>query len=218
MAILHNTDLVPSKLELLAEWLPLQPWASGAVDLPLTRSGAFRLDDPDGEVGLETLIVSTANGRVFHVPVTYRGVPMEDGREALIGTPQHGVLGKRWVYDACADPVYVRTLLMTILNGGRQADIYYQTADGLEKREPTSYAWGTGARDAQVPGLAGPVRKSEGGKTLIEHGDQCLVLLRELDLTGPEVPLGGLSLLALWPGREMPVVLAQVVEELPATP
>ena len=26
MAIIHKTTLTPSKLELLAEWLPAQPW------------------------------------------------------------------------------------------------------------------------------------------------------------------------------------------------
>ena len=31
--------------------------------------------------------------------------------EYLIGTTEHSVLGKRWVYDGCADPVAVSAIL-----------------------------------------------------------------------------------------------------------
>ena len=49
MAVIHNKALQPGKLELLARWLPEQPWYCGTGEL--TRAGGFRLDDPDGEVG-----------------------------------------------------------------------------------------------------------------------------------------------------------------------
>ena len=49
MALMHETTLVPSKYELLAGWLPTQPWSPGDATR-LERVGAYRLDDPAGEV------------------------------------------------------------------------------------------------------------------------------------------------------------------------
>ena len=50
MAIVYAAQLVPTKLELMARWLPAQPWYAGGADR-LEALGAFRFDDPDGEVG-----------------------------------------------------------------------------------------------------------------------------------------------------------------------
>jgi len=33
------------------------------------------------------------------VPLTYRGAPLDGAEDALVGTTEHGVLGRRWVYD-----------------------------------------------------------------------------------------------------------------------
>ncbi|MFJ6001368.1 hypothetical protein [Arthrobacter sp. NPDC092385] len=60
MALIYDVPLRPSKLELLAAWLPRQPWAHG-LDGALERTGSFRFDDPDGEVGVETLLVGTGD-------------------------------------------------------------------------------------------------------------------------------------------------------------
>ncbi len=44
----------------------------------------------------------------YHVPLTYRGAPLDGaGEEALVGTAEHGVLGRRWVYDGVHDPLLV---------------------------------------------------------------------------------------------------------------
>ncbi len=101
MAIIHKATLSPSKLELIADYLPKQPWfiQDGSPEL----IGAYRFDDPAGEVGLETHVV-TAGERVYQVPLSYRGYALAGAEEWLIGTMDHSVLGKRWVYDACADP------------------------------------------------------------------------------------------------------------------
>ena len=57
MAIIHRTTMTPGKLELLAAWLPSQPWCHGAGRAPeLARAGGFRLDDPPGEVGIEFMV------------------------------------------------------------------------------------------------------------------------------------------------------------------
>ena len=58
MATIHNTVLVPSKLELLTDWLPSRPWYARAGGPPrLSAAGGFRLDDPAGEVGIEFIVV-----------------------------------------------------------------------------------------------------------------------------------------------------------------
>src|SRR5215212_9991047 len=61
VATIHHTTLTPSKLELLARWLPLQPWYRGSRSPALAKGGGFRLDDPGGEVGIEVMII-TADG------------------------------------------------------------------------------------------------------------------------------------------------------------
>ena len=120
MAVIHHTTLVPTKLELVASWLPDQPWYERHGEAPnLAKAGGFRLDDPEGEVGIEFLVVSDSAGgttTVYHVPLTYRGSPLEGAEAALIGTTEHGVLGTRWVYDGAADPV-ARAQLAALIRG-----------------------------------------------------------------------------------------------------
>jgi|1185.fasta_scaffold80999_2 hypothetical protein len=111
VAIIHSTTLTPSKLELLAAWLPRQPWYGGTGTPRLAKVGGFRLDDPDGEVGIEIMLVSDTEGAVYVAPMTYRGAPLEGADDALLGTSEHGVLGRRWIYDAERDPVGVAQLL-----------------------------------------------------------------------------------------------------------
>ncbi|MFD7897253.1 1,4-alpha-glucan branching protein [Streptomyces sp. NPDC059743] len=119
MAVIHRTTLAPGKLELLASWLPAQPWYLGNGPEPkLTKAGGFRLDDPEREVGIEFMVVTDDSGDqplAYHVPLTYRGAPLDDAEQALIGTAEHGVLGRRWIYDGTHDPVLVAQLfaLMT---------------------------------------------------------------------------------------------------------
>lgn len=124
MAIIHRTTLTPTKLELLTAWLPGRPWyRDGAGEPRLARAGGFRLDDPAGEVGVEFMVATdTAGPGPVHylVPLTYRGAPLDGAEHALIGTTEHGVLGTRWVYDGCHDPVLV-TELLALFEGRAQA-------------------------------------------------------------------------------------------------
>ncbi|GAA1355681.1 maltokinase N-terminal cap-like domain-containing protein [Streptomyces beijiangensis] len=119
MAVIHRTTLTPTKLELLAGWLPAQAWYTGGGSEPLlAKAGGFRLDDPEGEVGIEFMAVrDSSEGQVvtYHVPFTYRAAPLAGAEKGLIGTTEHGVLGKRWVYDGAHDPVLVRQLLALLL-------------------------------------------------------------------------------------------------------
>ncbi len=114
MGVIHKTTLVPSKLELLSAWLPSQPWYRGAGAPELSRAGGFRLDDPAGEIGIELMVVCDAAGAApvsYLTPLTYRGTPLSGADDHLIGTSEHGVLGRRWVYDGVHDPVFVAQVL-----------------------------------------------------------------------------------------------------------
>ncbi|MFJ8954555.1 1,4-alpha-glucan branching protein [Streptomyces sp. NPDC102381] len=148
MSIIHRTTLKPTKLELLADWLPKQPWYRGAGTPELTKAGGFRLDDPAGEVGIEFMAATDASGPepvTYHVPMAYRGAPLEDAPDdALIGTTEHGVLGKRWVYDGAKDPLAVRELT-ALLKG--EVSAHAQSIDGA--LDPTVHAAHVTADDAR---------------------------------------------------------------------
>ncbi|MFF6781241.1 1,4-alpha-glucan branching protein [Streptomyces sp. NPDC012510] len=115
MAVIHRTTLKPTKLELLTAWLPTRPWYAGGTATPeLTKAGGFRLDDPEGEVGIEFMVATDTSGPApvhYLAPLTYRGAPLPDADHALIGTTEHGVLGRRWAYDGAHDPVLLAQLL-----------------------------------------------------------------------------------------------------------
>jgi hypothetical protein len=118
VAIIHKTTLTPTKLELLTAWLPDQPWYADRGRAPdLAKAGGFRLDDPQGEVGIEFMVVTDGHDDQavsYLAPMTYRASALADADNALIGTTEHGVLGHRWVYDGTSDPVLVGQLIALI--------------------------------------------------------------------------------------------------------
>lgn len=151
MAILHQAQIKPSKLELLADWLPTQSWFAGEADAEFVNVAAYRFDDPEGEVGVETILVRAGTGPTMHVPLTYRGAPLDGAEESLICTMEHSVLGKRWVYDGAGDPVYFQTVATAALNGGHQVALEVEMADGSHvMREPNALVSGTGTGDVEV--------------------------------------------------------------------
>lgn len=136
MSLIHRTTLKPTKLELLTEWLPSRPWYQGGAGQPsLTKAGGFRLDDPAWEVGIEFLVASDGS-TAYHVPLTYRGSPLAEIGDALIGTLEHGVLGRRWVYDGTRDPVLVRQLVALI-----QGKAEPQAQSQSDTQDPTVLSW-----------------------------------------------------------------------------
>lgn len=184
MALLHQAELRPSKLELLGGWAPLQPWFEGDASAGLTSAGAYRFDDPEGEVGVETLLVHAGDGPVLQLPVTYRSVPLEDADEWLIGTLHHSVLGTRWVYDGAGDPVYLMTVAMAIITGGTQADLYIEVDGERVKREPTAKVTGSGIDGASAPTLptVGEVSvRAAGRQTVVETSALRITIPRILD-------------------------------------
>ncbi|MFF7308959.1 1,4-alpha-glucan branching protein [Streptomyces sp. NPDC008137] len=145
MAVIHHTTLTPTKLELLTSWLPTRPWyRAGTAGPKLVKAGGFRLDDPRGEVGIEFLVVTDASGprpAGYLVPLTYRGAPLDGAEHALVGTMEHGVLGRRWAYDGCHDPVMVGQLA-ALIEGRVQAQD--QNISDAPDREVTASYTGDG--------------------------------------------------------------------------
>lgn len=119
MGVIYTaTTMTPSKEELLTAWLPAQPWYAGPGRAPeLTKVGGFRVDDPANEVGIEFIAVTDGSGDqaiTYHAALTYRGGPCPDTTAELIGTAEHGALGRRWVYDGTRDPVLIAQLVALI--------------------------------------------------------------------------------------------------------
>jgi hypothetical protein len=113
--------------------------------------GAYRFDDPAGDVGIETHLLDAVGGPVLQVPVTYRSAPVDGAETSLIGTIDHSTLGPRWVYDATNDPIYVRELLRVMLTGSSEVEQYFETSEGREVRDPTATIIGSGNATAEVP-------------------------------------------------------------------
>ena len=206
MALLHKADLTPTKLELLNAWLPTQPWYTGPTTPDVTKVGAFRFDDPAGEVGVETLLVQAGDGPVLQVPLTYRAAPLDGAERWLVGTTEHSVLGKRWVYDAAGDPVYAATLAAAILTGGSEAAEEFEV-DGVRQARPNElHATGSGHPGASVPAVTTVVRVTDNDPTLIATDSLNLTVLRVLkdDTAAGDAP----NLTATWPGVTGPRLLA----------
>jgi Maltokinase N-terminal cap domain len=148
MAVIHKTTLIPAKLELVTRWLPAQPWYRDPGHGPrLTKVGGFRLDDPEGEVGIEFLVVTDGAGEgatTYQIPLTYRAGPCAGAGDGLIGTAEHGVLGHRWIYDGTCDPVLVAQLVALIRGDTRaQAQNRSDTPDTTVTSQPVPSGHGT---------------------------------------------------------------------------
>jgi hypothetical protein len=211
MALLHTSEIRPSKLELVQAWAPTRPWFPGAADAEIARVGAFRFDDPEGEVGVETLLVRVGDGAVVQIPLTYRGAPLEGAEAHLITTMEHSVLGDRWVYDGAGDPVYVATTATAVLTGGTQAELLVASSgsDELVRREPTALVAGSGSEESTVPAPAatGIETRDEGDVTLVEGGGIRLAIARVVSATTLAPFVGAETLAGTWAGQDAAIPL-----------
>jgi hypothetical protein len=176
MALIHKATLTPSKLELLTAWLPTRPWFSPSAHVQ--QVGAYRFDDPAGEVGIEALLLQTGDGSVLHIPLTYRGAPLAGADEYLLGTTEHSVLGRRWVYDACGDPVWATALATTVLTGGTQVEEIVDLDGRLEPRVPTATVSGSGTPGTRVVEIDTVTCRDEGLATIVRAGALELIVVR----------------------------------------
>jgi len=196
VAEIHQTaTLTPSKIELLKAWLPGREWFTGDAE-DLAQAGQFRFVDPDGEVGVQVMLVTSA-GVLYQVPLTYRGAPLDGAEDALVGTMEHSVLGPRWVYDGPADPVFRAELLRTIVEGDTGAGV----TDGAAVPMPVV---GSGAPGVElVPGV-------RAGDDLISYGDVTVHVPRHPDEAEPIGALGVLTGILTVEDIDGPLVLAEL--------
>jgi hypothetical protein len=202
VAVIHRATLTPGKLELLAAWLPSRPWCDGVEGL--RQRGAYRFDDPAGEVGMESFLLQATDGPVLHVPLTYRAAPLDGAEDHLIGATEHSVLGTRWVYDACGDPVWVTALAIAALTGGSGAEEVVETEHGPEPRPATATVAGSGTTGTDVPVVYRVTCEDAAATTLVRSDGLELTLVRRV---GTEAP--GEALTGSWAGGG-PAVLAGV--------
>jgi hypothetical protein len=176
MAIVYpQATLTPSKRELMDGWLPSRPWFDG--NLERKPVGSFRFDDPAGEVGLEGFLLGADGLPTYFLPLTYRGAPLEDADEHLIGTTEHSELGPRWVYDGCGDPVFVGELTRAVLTGGTGVDHEYDVGNGPEARPTSAQVRGSGSAGS-APGTEDVGCHDEGPLTIVYSGPFEVVVAR----------------------------------------
>ncbi len=184
MALIHRATLTPSKLDLVRAWLPSRPWFPSGAEVE--SLGAYRFDDPSGEVGVETFLLRVGDA-VLQVPLTYRSSPPEVADVHRLGTTEHSVLGTRWVTDGCADPVWAQALLHAVLTGGEQAAEEVDVDGELQPRAPSATVRGSGAAGADVPRVTDLQVDDTATTTTVDAGAATIVLARVVgtDLHGP---------------------------------
>lgn len=171
--IYDKATITPSKLELLSGWVTDRPWFTG--ELPLTQLGAYRFDDPDGEVGIETFLLG-AGAATLHVPLTYRATPLHGATP--VGTTEHTELGTRYVYDACTDPFWATAVVTAVLTGGTHAEQYIEVDGRLVPRGSTATAQGSGTPGTAVEAITSVTSRDAGPVTTVEAGPYEITLLR----------------------------------------
>lgn len=126
MAIIHRAELSPHKTEILHSFLSERSWGE-AGELELL--GAYRFDDPEGEVGVECHLVRVGE-TTYHLPLTYRPTRVDGAGEHLLATMQHSVLGERFVYDGLADETALDCFRRAICGEQQQAVLEIHDEDG----------------------------------------------------------------------------------------
>lgn len=204
MALLHRATLTPTKPEALAAWLPHQDWAPDQGDLDLL--GAFRFDDPDGQVGLEVHLVRL-DGVLLQVPLTYRGDPLPGGEPFLVTTMDHTALGKRWVYDGLGDPVFTSTLAAASLTGTGQA--VGLVDDGRRLVVPSTIRIGGGGWDGGPVAVDGFVLAQDAADGAVLRSDLLELRVARRPVAAPAPAIG---LTATVAGHDGTIVLVEVAQ------
>jgi hypothetical protein len=218
MALLHRSEISPSKTEVITSWVESRSWFAGDAGAPLDKVAAFRFDDPDGRVGIETLLVRAGSGPVHQIPLTYRDAPLPGAEEALLGTMEHSVLGTRYVYDGLRDPASLAALATATLGGGVQADEFYELDGVRAYRDPSATVAGSGTAGSAVDAPAvSAIRSRDTGSVSVTSFDGVVVAvarvpgiaaselataLGEATADAPDVLSG------TWDGHADPITLA----------
>ncbi len=209
MGVFHRATITPKKAELIAKWGPTRPWwpagedANEAIDV----IGAYRFDDPEGRVGMETHLL-TAGGVLVQVPLTYRDEPLDGADDAFITEMEHSVLGTRWVYDALYDPRFVLMLAGVAMTGQGEA-LGMAEYEGRWYIAPSNVRLrGGGWTEERVP-VDGFEVESDDASSSVLRNDRFELRLFRRPVPGPRPAIG---LTASWPDNPEGVVLADVRE------
>lgn len=208
MALFHAATLTPTKSELISEWAPKQEWGP-SPDVPIEAVGAFRFDDPAGQVGMETHIVR-AGDVVLQIPLTYRNGPLAGAEDALVTTMEHSALGTRWVYDGLHDPQMVFMFAAVAMTGQGEA-LGMVVYEGRWYAAPSKVRiQGGGWTGERVPVDGFEVVRSDAASAVLRNDRFELTVFRTLSVA----PKPAIGLTATWEGQPDPVVLAEVTELL----
>ena len=207
MALYHRATITPSKAELIAEWAPTQDWYPD-TDEKAEVIGAFRFDDPNGLVGIETHVI-LVDGHRFQVPMTYRNQPLAAADDAFIGQMVHTALGMRWVYDGLGDEIYLVMLAAAAMTGQGEA-IGMAVYDDRWHIAPSNIrleGGGWGVERVAVDQMM--ATSSDPSRTVLANEQFELTFFRQLEPVAKRPRLG---LTATWEGLPAPLLLAQVTE------
>lgn len=166
---------------------------------------AYRFDDPDGKVGIETFL-ALAGDQVLHVPLTYRDAPVEGADDGLICTMEHSVLGTRWVYDGLSDPLFVQMLAATAMTGQGEA-LGMAVYEGRWYIAPSKVRVQGGGWSLERVAVDGFTSASVGDAVVHFANDRIELTVFRQPQKRPRPPIG---LTATWVGQPEPVVLAEL--------
>jgi hypothetical protein len=209
MALFHRATLTPTKAEVIEAWAPAQPWGPPDDDA-IEVVGSFRIDDPNGRVGMETHLVK-AGEVLFQVPLTYRDEPLVGGDAALISEMQHSALGKRWVYDGLRDPMFVTMFAGVAMTGQGEAlgMVVYDDRWHVAPSNVRIHGGGWTQERVAVDGFE--LRSDDAHASVLQNERFELTVFRR-PLPGPAPAIG---LRASWDGLAEPVVLAAIRDVRP---
>ena len=131
--------------------------------------------------------------------------PLDGAEEFLVATSDHSVLGRRWVYDGCGDPVWAATLATAILAGGSQAQMVIEHEGELVDVPARMRVRGSGSAGAEVPAISTVESvRDEGSVTTVSAGSVTISLAR---VVGAPLP-GGATLTGTVGDQDLGVLAA----------
>jgi hypothetical protein len=116
------------------------------------------------------------------------------------------VLGQRWVYDACGDPVYAAVLASALLGSTSQAEEFLEVDGQLERRDPSMTVTRSGRQNAADFAGVGAVRRVVDGDPtrIVTDAFELAIIRRRHGRTEP----ADATLRGAWSGQPTPVPLA----------
>lgn len=190
---------------MITDWVTTRPWGVPAGS-DVTLIGAFRFDDPDGQVGMETHLVR-AGDVVLQVPLTYRGAPLDGAEAGLLGTMEHSALGTRWVYDGLYDSPYV-TMLAAVTMTGQGEALGLVELDGRWVIAPAAVRISGGGWGQERVPVDGFELVSDAVDAVLRN-DRFELVVHHRPVAAERPPIG---LVATWDGLAEPVLLSELRE------